>query len=249
MHVSNYLLYFIFKWYRRFKIYEKDKTQIVKITMSFMFIFTIYSVSVSASVVSTPEYIVKSNSAIFYGGYYYNPYGQNNLHSGYTENGNKGMMTNEMWIMFDEANNYWIETGDMDGKFMDGSYWAGHFMAICTGNITSSYSEYKFGSQYAGSGNSFEVLKTASSEYTVYCNDTAQKTFYMPYSIISYMDVGIETDSNTSYFTNGMYNNNLKYLDTNHTWQNWAITKNKDNNTFGWWSTYNASNNTITYSR
>lgn len=198
-----------------------------------------------ANIISPHANAIQIYDSINLGGYFYNLGGQVDLHGGFNQNPNNGFITDEIWCAFDDSN--WIELGDMDGaKYVGGQYWAGHFCALRT---PSGYVEYTIGDEYPASGCSFEILKTDSQTYTCYVNGTSQYSLSAPYSQFCMLSQGIETNNNNSSFTNGLSSNTLMYMDTSGSWYNWGSlnTFNGDSNSFGWTSSYNSKNNSITF--
>lgn len=197
-----------------------------------------------ASILSPHAYAEQHNSATNLGAYFYNASGQADLYGGYAENNNQGFITDEMWNVFSNES-YWIESGDMDGV-INGNYWAGHYAAK---NDASGYTEYTIGSEFSGSGNSYETKLTSTNTWSVYVNGTLQLQFWEPYSQFDYTEVGIETNNNNSSFTNGIISRGLQTKDLSGTWYNWSSSNvtNRDSYSFGWISSFSSSSDQITF--
>lgn len=221
----------------------------IKFVFSMCFTLTILlsiGLFARAAIINPHAYAIQRINAIYYGGYFYNPYGQIDLNSRYSSNTHHEFITNEMWNVFSTSDGgRWIEVGEVDGV-LNGNYWAGHFLAI---QDDVGYREYAIGSNFSSTGHSFEIQKIGYNKWGVYVDFNKVMDFSIPYSKVSYMDIGIETNTTTASFTNGMYNSAIQYLNSGSTWTKATSATREDYNPFNWISTYNSSTNRITYNQ
>ncbi|MGB3205173.1 MAG: hypothetical protein WBB28_09310 [Crinalium sp.] len=192
------------------------------------------------------------------GGFFYSVNGQTDLSVPSIDPNRNIFITKEMWLL--DASGNWVEMGTVkgytsaDGISSSTSYWAGEYYARQkVVNGVTTYLRRFTGTSGSTGSKSFQInvgqASGSSFNWDFYLDGSYIGSFDSPKSTFPYMQIGTETNNGCSNYVSGTYADSLYYYTPTNGWQQWGTNViDGDNNLIsGWDSTYNATNQRITF--